>query len=60
MDLGGGTEAKIQLFQNKVLLHIKLNGIMNAAAWYQIFCPETPPPHTLDGTVEGQNSTFSE
>ena len=33
MDLGDGAEAKIQLFQNMVMLHIKLNLIMNAATW---------------------------
>ena len=43
--LRGGAEAKIQLFQNIVMLHIKLNGITNAATWYQIFCPQTPVPH---------------
>ena len=30
-DPGGGV--KIQLFQNMVMLHIKLNGMKNAATW---------------------------
>ena len=30
---GGGGEVKIQLFQNKVMLHIELKGIMNATTW---------------------------
>ena len=37
VDLGGGTEAKIKLFQNMVMLHIKLK--LTA----QIFCPQTHP-----------------
>ena len=31
MDLGGGAEAKIKLFQNMVMLHIKLKLTMLAA-----------------------------
>ena len=31
MDLGGGAEAEIQLFQNKVMLHIKMN-----EAWVKV------------------------
>ena len=44
VDWGGGTEAKIKLFQNMVKLHIKLMRMtMHAASWYQIFCtsPDT-------------------
>ena len=33
MDSGDGTEAKIHLFQNMVMLHIKLKGMTHAAAW---------------------------
>ena len=33
MDLGGGTEAKIKLFQNKLMLHIKLKLTTLAATW---------------------------
>ena len=33
LGLGGGTEAKIQLFQNMVMFHIKLNGTAIAATW---------------------------
>ena len=32
VDLGGGVEGKIKLFQNMVMLHIKLKGITGAAA----------------------------
>ena len=42
MDLGGGAEAKIKLFQNMVMLHIKLKLTALAATW-QIFCPQTHP-----------------
>ena len=31
-DFRGEAEAKIQLFQNMVMLHIKLNGMTNAAS----------------------------
>ena len=30
---GGGQKVKIQLFQNMVMLHIKLKGITIAATW---------------------------
>ena len=30
---GWGQKVKIQLFQNNVMLHIKLKGIMNADTW---------------------------
>ena len=43
MDLGGGAEVKIELFQNMVMLHIKLKMTMLAATWQQIFCPQTHP-----------------
>ena len=56
---------KCQLFQNMVMLHIKLKRIIeNAATWYQIFVrrpPYHPPrPPTLGIGSKGQNSTFSE
>ena len=38
LDPGGGVKKSIQLFQNMVMLHIKLNGITNAAT-----CPPIPP-----------------
>ena len=45
----------IQIYQNMVTLHFKLNGIMNAATWWQVFYPQTPPPppttHTLGQKV---------
>ena len=33
VDLGGGAEAKIQLFQNMFMLHIKLKIMTHAATW---------------------------
>ena len=33
VDLGGGAEAKIKLFQNMVMLHIKLELATLAATW---------------------------
>ena len=33
LDLGGGAEAKIKLFQNMVMLHIKLKLATFAATW---------------------------
>ena len=45
---------KIQLFQNMVMLHIKLKGIANAVAWQQLFCLKTPPPLQTPGS----KSTF--
>ena len=30
---GWDQKVKIQLFQNMVMLHIKLKGVMNTAAW---------------------------
>ena len=33
VDLGGGTEAKINLFQNMVMLHIKLKLTTHAVLW---------------------------
>ena len=33
MDLGGGAEAKIKLFQNMVMLHIELKLTTLAATW---------------------------
>ena len=42
---GGGRcqKVKLQLFQNMVMLHIKLKGITNAARCKHIFCPYTHP-----------------
>ena len=53
----GSKKVKIQLFQNMVMLHIKLNGITIAATWH-IFCLQTPL--TLGVGLKVQNSTFSE
>ena len=43
----GGQKVKIQLFQNMVILHIKLKAIVNAVTWKQIFCPQSPLSLTL-------------
>ena len=53
-------KVKIQLFRNMVMLDIKLTGIINAATWQQIFCPQNLSPTTLGAGSKGQNSTFSE
>ena len=39
-----GQWVRIQLFQNMVILHIKLKRIMNAAAWLLCRPPPPPPP----------------
>ena len=43
LNLGGLSEAKIKLFWNMVMLHIKLKLTTHAAKWWQIFCPQTHP-----------------
>ena len=43
VDLGGGAKAKIKLFRNMVMLHIKLKPTTHAAQWQPIFCPQTHP-----------------
>ena len=43
VDLGGEAKAKIELFRNMVMLHIKLKLTKHAATWQQIFCPQTHP-----------------
>ena len=40
---GWGQKVKIQLFQNMVMLHIRLKGMTNAATCKYIFCPNTHP-----------------
>ena len=59
MDLGGGAEVKIKLFQNMVMLHIKLKLTKLAAIWLQIFCPQTHPRPRGAGS-KGQTISFSE
>ena len=58
VDLGGGAEAKINLFRYMVMLRIKLKLTTHVATRYQIFCPQTP----LDPGVgsKGKTLTFSE
>ena len=51
-----GRKVKIQLFQNMVMLHIKLNGHVNASTCKHIFCPYTHPRPW--GGVKGQNNFF--
>ena len=55
VDLGGGAEAKMELLQNMIVVHIKLKRMAHEATWQHIFYPYTPPSGSKD-----QNSTFSE
>ena len=45
VDLGGGVKGKIKLFQNMVMLHIKLKGITGAATCNMVanIMPADPP-----------------
>ena len=45
VDLGGGVKGKIKLFQNMVMLHIKLKGITGAATCNMVanIMPTDPP-----------------
>ena len=57
VDFGGRTEAEIQLFQNMVMLHIKLKGnytCMNMVANI------LPIDHLPGVGSKAQNSTFSQ
>ena len=38
-----GSKGQMQLFQNMIMFHIKLNAITNAATCKHIFCPYTHP-----------------
>ena len=59
MDLGGGAEAKINFFQNMVMLHIKLKLTTLAATWFANILPtDTPSTHGVGS--KGQNVYFSE
>ena len=58
VDLGGEAEVKIKLFQNMVMLHIKLKLTTLAATWLQIFCPQTHPQPR--GRGQRSNHIFSE
>ena len=53
---------KIQLFQDMVLLHIKLKGITKCSNMVANILASDPPPPPPDPGVgsKGQNSTFSE
>ena len=57
MDLGGGTEAKIKLFQNMVMLHIKLKLTTLAAKMVANILP-TDTLSTLGVGSKGQNIFF--
>ena len=52
MDLGGGAEAKIKLFQNMVMLHIKLKLVANILP--------TDTPSTQGVGSKGQTMSFTE
>ena len=56
--LGIGSLGQKQLFQNMVVLHIKLKRITNAKNTVANILPQTPP--TLGMGPIGQSSTFSE
>ena len=58
MDLGVGSKGQTELFQNMVMLHIKLKGITGAATWYQILCPHTPPPPPDPGSQNVKIQVF--
>ena len=52
VDLGGGVKGKIKLFQNMVMLHIKLKGITGAATCNMVanmMLADPPPPHPNPG-----------
>ena len=43
LDFGGGTKAKVQVFRNIVMLHIKLKWMKHTANLWQIFYSQTHP-----------------
>ena len=51
VDLGGGVKGKIKLYQNMVMLHIKLKGITGAATCNMVanIMPADPPPPPAPG-----------
>ena len=51
-----GQKAKIQLFQNMIMLNIKFKGMTNAATCKQILCPYT----LLRGFGSNRSKHFSE
>ena len=56
-----GQYVKIQLFQNRVMLHNKLKRVTNAATLKQKFCSQNQLTPTLLGMGSmGKNSTFLE
>ena len=56
---GWGQKVKIQLCQNTVMLRIKLKGITNASAWWQIFCSQTPTHHPDPGVGDKRSKFHS-
>ena len=56
-----GRKVKIELFQNMVMLHVKLNGILKNINMVANIFPQTPshPPTLGIGSID-HNSTFSE
>ena len=54
----GSTGHNSTFFQKMVMLHIKLKGITNSAAWSQILCLQSIHPLTQGLGSKGRNSTF--
>ena len=50
----------VQFFQDMVMLHIKLNGIMKYNNMVAIILPTDPPPSPPNLRAKYQNSTFTE
>ena len=59
MDLGGGAEVKIKLFQNMVMLHIKLKADDACSNMVANISP-TDIPSTQGVGSKGQTISFSE
>ena len=51
MDLGGGAEAKIQLFQNIVVLHIKLIGMKGQVVRANCLLPDQESGQSFKGKL---------
>ena len=55
-----GTKTISKCFQNMVLLHIKLKGMMHAATWQHQIFTHSPSPLNPGAGVKRSISTFSE
>ena len=51
-------KVKFKIFQNMVMLHIKLRRITRAATWYKIFCLKIPHPDPRDGIYRSRLHYF--